>query len=205
MNRPKIKCVFSDVYDTIASLSPIIAADLDRFGKTHAEFSSFIGPIAEQADHGEISFSDYQLKYSEFFGKSIDYLPLHLLPRLKPIKEVHALVTVLDSMRIPMGILSDVSPKALRQTISSGAVPYVNFFAIIESNKHGKRKTNGLIEEATKLVSERLGIQPGQILLIDDSARNIETALKHGWQAYQFNPQHPRTSIREIIKKFEII
>jgi len=204
MIKPKISCIFFDVYDTLASLSPIIASDLDRFGQTHADFNAFIGPIATQADHGEISFADYQTKYSEFFGKDLDYLPLHLLPRLQPIKEMHALVTLLDCLKVPMGILSDVSPNALRQTISSRAVPYVNFFSIIESNKHGKRKSGGLFEQATSVATEKLGALPAEILLIDDSEKNVSEAKELGWQAYAFDPDHPRTSVRAICKQFSL-
>ena len=205
MTKPKISCVFFDVYDTFVATSPIVASDLARFGKTHEELSEYITPISELADHGEMSFTEYQKKYSAFFGKDLDYLPLHLLPRFQPIKETHALALLLDCLKVPMGIISDVSPNALRQTISSKAVPYVNFFSIIESNKHGKRKSAGLIEEATRIAVERLSITPSEILLIDDSGRNVQIAQDHGWQAYKFDPNHPRTSIREIMSSYSLL
>jgi FMN phosphatase YigB (HAD superfamily) len=204
IRKHKISCVFFDVYDTLASLGPIIAGDLARYNRSPEEFAEYIAPYATQADHGEISFIEYQKKYSAFFGKSYDYLPLHLLPRLQPIKEMHALVGLLDCLGVPMGIISDVSPNALRQTISSRAVPYVNFFSIIESNKHGKRKSNGLIEEATSITTAKLGIAPGEILLIDDSMSNVEIARSHGWSAFQFDPHHPRTSMAKLLHTFSL-
>ena len=203
MNK-KIRCVYFDVYDTLASTSPLVAEDVSRYGKNINEFNEFIGPIAKQADHGKISFTDYQKRYSEFFGKDLSYLPLHLLPRLKPIAETHALVRLLDCAETPIGIISDVSPNALRQTISSGAVPYVNFFSIIESNKHGKRKTHGLLDEASKIAHERLGIGPDELLLIDDSQSNVDAAKELGWNAAIFNHNHPRTSIAEILANYDL-
>lgn len=204
VKKHKISCVYFDVYDTLASLGPIIAGDLARYNRSQDEFNEYIAPIAKQADHGEISFIEYQKKYSAFFGKDYDYLPLHLLPRLQPIKEMHALVGLLDCLGVPMGIISDVSPNALRQTISSRAVPYVNFFSIIESNKHGKRKSSGLIEEATVIATTKLDIAPEAILLIDDSRANVKIARSHGWSAFQFDPHHPRTSMGKLLRTFSL-
>jgi FMN phosphatase YigB (HAD superfamily) len=198
----EVKVIFFDVYDTLASLRNAVAADLARYEKSADELSRYISDYAKDADEGRISFDAYQEKYSAFFGKSKHYLPLHLLPRLEPIQEMHALVTLLDCKELPIGLLSDVSPQALRQTIVSGRVPYVNYFAIIESNKHGKRKVDGLLEEATLITRERLSIEPQHILLVDDNHRNIDAAKKAGWQAYHFDPHHPRTSVKNLLETY---
>ena len=64
------------------------------------------------------------------------------------------------------------------------------FAATFTSHDLGVMKPDAAFFEA---ISTRLGLQPAEILFIDNSKRNVDAARSFGWQAslYEFDPSNP--------------
>jgi putative hydrolase of the HAD superfamily len=85
--------------------------------------------------------------------------------------------------RFPTGVLSNNA--VLLDEILTEAVPELGqiFDPILFSYQFGHTKPAPELFEG---VAARLDVQDGDLLLIDDSARNVEAAHQAGWQAIRF-------------------
>jgi HAD superfamily hydrolase (TIGR01509 family) len=99
-----------------------------------------------------------------------------------PIAETEAAIEALHLRGVPQYGLSNISHETLDATLTmSGA--FGRLAGLIASGLEGVMKPDPAI---FRLCCERFGLEPGEFLFVDDSARNIETAAALGFDTHHF-------------------
>jgi putative hydrolase of the HAD superfamily len=91
-----------------------------------------------------------------------------------------------------VGLLSNTAPGFLDQMRASGLIPDVDYGAVVDSSKVGSIKPEPKIYEAAQQLS---GVEPNEILLIDNERPNLTAADHEGWQVLSFDDFEPEVSI----------
>jgi FMN phosphatase YigB (HAD superfamily)/DNA-binding XRE family transcriptional regulator len=98
-----------------------------------------------------------------------------------------------------VGLLSNTAPGFLDEMRSRQLIPDLKYDAIADSSKIGAVKPEPKIFEAAQ---ELAGVEPNEILLIDNERPNLTAADKAGWQVLSFDDFDPAGGIaqaREIL------
>jgi FMN phosphatase YigB (HAD superfamily)/DNA-binding XRE family transcriptional regulator len=98
-----------------------------------------------------------------------------------------------------VGLLSNTAPGFLDEMRSRQLIPDLKYDAIADSSNIGAVKPEPKIFEAAQ---ELAGVEPNEILLIDNERPNLTAADKAGWQVLSFDDFDPAGGIaqaREIL------
>lgn len=99
-----------------------------------------------------------------------------------PIPETEAAIEALHQRAVPQFGLSNISTETLEGTMAMSPA-FGRLRAFIASGREGLLKPDPAI---FALACERFGYAPSELLLIDDSARNIEGARAAGFDVHHF-------------------
>jgi putative hydrolase of the HAD superfamily len=77
----------------------------------------------------------------------------------------------------------------------AGMLPNVHFDVIVDSSEVKALKPEPKIFE---IATQRAGVEPHEIMLIDDNRTNLMAAEDAGWRAIQFDNYQPEISIENI-------
>jgi HAD superfamily hydrolase (TIGR01509 family) len=85
-------------------------------------------------------------------------------------------------------------PGLIDQMIEKDLIPSVPFDVIVDSSKvHAIKPEADMYQKATELS----GVEPDQILLIDDSRANLMAAERAGWRVMWFDDYRPTESVEK--------
>lgn len=149
---------------------------------------------------GEMSLDDFNKVLAERVGEpSIDWSKYYLRA-VQPIAEVQeALKWASQSFKV--GLLSNIMPGLVEALMQTGALPKLDYDAIVDSSKVKAIKPEAHIFE---LAAEMAGVPPSDILLVDDSRANLMAAEKMGWHTLWFDDFRPTDSIDRIKELLEV-
>lgn len=99
-----------------------------------------------------------------------------------------------------IGLLTNIMEGQVEALLEAGKLPKLPYEQIIDSSKVGMIKPDRLIFE---LATEATGLQPEQILFIDDTRANLSAASQLGWRTLWFDTYNPEQSIAKIQKALE--
>lgn len=147
---------------------------------------------------GKISTTEFWVRFREELQLSsdegiVDYAEFWT-DSFSPISETHALIQELAT-RYRLGILSNTELGVLEKALSKGHVPVTPFAAVVRSCDVGFLKPE---KEIYLLAQERINVQPGEILFVDDREVNVLAAISLGWRGVVFDESNPGKSVREI-------
>ena len=94
-----------------------------------------------------------------------------------------------------VGILTNTLPNLVQPMLASGVLPQVRYDAIIDSSEVHAVKPE---PEMFKIAAERAGMQPNEILLVDDDHLNLSAAGQLGWQTISFHSYQAEDSILAV-------
>jgi FMN phosphatase YigB (HAD superfamily)/DNA-binding XRE family transcriptional regulator len=140
---------------------------------------------------GKLSLEDLnkifnkELQTSNFDWKSYYMKSVEAMPGIKDFVEWCA-------QYYEVGLLSNTAPGFLDQMRASGLIPDVDYGAVVDSSKVGSIKPEPKIYEAAQQLS---GVEPNEILLIDNERPNLTAADHEGWQVLSFDDFEPEVSI----------
>ncbi len=94
-----------------------------------------------------------------------------------------------------IGILTNTMPGVIQPLLEEGLLPDVTYDAIVDSSVvHAIKPEEEMYATATNMA----GVEPNEILLIDDDRPNLVAAGKYGWHAMSFDALHPEEAIVAI-------
>jgi putative hydrolase of the HAD superfamily len=96
------------------------------------------------------------------------------------------------SQNYEIGLFSNNLPGFTDQMIQDGKIPQVKYDAIVDSSKVGYLKPDPKIFETAQQMA---GMEPREILLIDNDRPNLIAADRAGWQVVWFDDLDPSSSI----------
>jgi FMN phosphatase YigB (HAD superfamily) len=138
-----------------------------------AEFNT---TLAERLHMPSINWSDYYLEAVE------------------PINEMGKLVEW-ASKNYHVGLLTNVMPGFVDGMRKRGLIPDVPYDTVIDSSQVGVIKPEA---EIYHIATQRAGVEPQEILFIDDSRANIMAAEHCGWRVLWFDDSRPAEATARV-------
>jgi len=99
-----------------------------------------------------------------------------------PIQETEAAIEALHARGVPQYGLSNISHETIDSTVAMSPA-FGRLADFVASGRELVMKPDPAIY---RIVCERFGLAPGDILFVDDSARNIEAAAALGFDTHHF-------------------
>ncbi len=148
---------------------------------------------------GEMSMSEFNTVLARRFKMArFDWINYYL-DSVDPISETTQLVPwVFEHYRV--GLLSNIMPGFIPAMRARGLLPDIEYDAIIDSSEVKMIKPEPAIYE---LAAKDAAVEPGAILLIDDSRANLMAAERLGWRVLWFDDYRPEESIKRIKQALE--
>ncbi len=179
----------------------------------HRAFTSIAQQSGAQADVVESIFWHYndavcrgEMSIDEFNGVLFEKLQAHgidwrehYLQAVEPIAEMKELVTW-AATHYHVGLLSNIMPGLIQAMIDRDMLPAVQYDAIIDSSEVKSIKPEQHIFDVAQAAA---GVEPGEILFIDDSRTNIMTAERSGWKVMWFDDYRPDESAARVKEALE--
>jgi FMN phosphatase YigB (HAD superfamily) len=148
---------------------------------------------------GDMSIDDFNSALAKALGiERVNWMEYYL-EAVDPIDTMHEVVRWAgENYRI--GLLTNIMPGFVDVMRERGLLPNLHYDVIIDSSVVGSIKPESKIYE---IATEKAGVKPGEILLIDDARTNLMAAEKHGWHVLWFDDYRPEDSIVRIKDSLE--
>lgn len=118
----------------------------------------------------------------------------YYLEAIEPIRETQALLPWVAE-HYQVGLLSNIMPGLISAMRKNGSLPSLPFDAVVDSSEVHAIKPEPQMYE---IAQQRAGVEPHQILLIDDSRANLMAAERMGWHVLWFDDYRPAESVARI-------
>jgi FMN phosphatase YigB (HAD superfamily) len=139
--------------------------------------------LNDQACRGDITMGEFNEGLAHSLNvPEVDWAQYYL-DAVEPIMEMHELVSW-ASERYYVGLLTNIMPGLLDSMRQRHILPAVDFTMVIDSSAVGAIKPEKTMFE---IATERSGVQPGEIMLIDDDRTNLAAADRMGWKTFWFD------------------
>ena len=149
---------------------------------------------------GEMSLQEFNKTLAkQLRTDNLDWREFYLAA-VDPIKEMHELVSW-ASKYYEVGLLSNIMPSFIDEMLTRGLLPKLDYSAIIDSSQVGAIKPEPKIYE---IAAAKAGVQPDEILLVDDSRANVMAAEKMGWHVLWFDDFRPEESVARVKQALEL-
>ncbi len=143
---------------------------------------------------GEMTLSEFNELFANQLGvKEFDWM-FYYLTSINSISAVKDAVAW-TAEHYEIGLMSNIMPNFIDALLQRGLIPDVPYTAIVDSSQVGAVKPEPKIYE---VASQKAGVKPEQILLIDDSRTNLIAADKQGWHVLWFDDFKPEESVSRI-------
>jgi len=201
MTRNKIQCVFFDLGGVVLAFRGGFTRCGAALGISPAVIERAYFAHADMAARGAISGEEFWTRirtdlnllqdttitdYQEFWTDSF-----------AAISETNELLRQLQSTH-RLGIISNIESGVYERALRKGHIPDVSFEIVIRSCEVGFVKPE---KQIYQLAQERAGVEPSEILFVDDRAENVHAAQLLGWNGIAFDEANPRQSVQDIRKK----
>lgn len=142
---------------------------------------------------GEMTVAEFNKRFAR--DLKIDHIDWedYYLKAVEPIEEMHQLVKW-AAENYKVGLMSNIGKGFIKQMLSAGLLPDISYDAVIDSSEIGEIKPN---PKVYKVAQQRAGVQPEEILLIDDTRGNLTPAQKAGWHVMWFNDYDSHASAKQ--------
>lgn len=148
----------------------------------------------DAACRGEFTSSDFNIALAKRIGiPSLDWAEYYLAAAEK-IGEMHDLV-LWTAEYYKIGLLTNIMPGLLAGLKDLDKVPSIHYDVTVDSSEIGLIKPEAGIYEVAE---DRAGVQPSEILFIDDTKANLTAAEARGWHVIWFDYGRPAESVAQI-------
>ena len=149
---------------------------------------------------GEMSLADFNSSLAERLNiPEVDW-QTYYLEAVDPIEEIRE-VAAWAGQHFRIGLLSNIMPGFIDEMIARDLLPALNYDVIIDSSQVGAIKPEAEIYE---IAATRAGVEPSEILLVDDSRTNLMAAERCGWNVLWFDDYRPDESVARIRQALEL-
>lgn len=143
---------------------------------------------------GDMALDDFNAAFAKRLGLSQLDWQKYYMDAVEPITEMHRLVDWTEE-RYRIGLLTNIMPGFVDELRARHLLPDAAYDAIIDSSAVGAIKPEKKIYE---VATERAGVAPSEILLIDDDRANLRAAEHFGWRVLWFDDYRPEAFIGRI-------
>lgn len=148
---------------------------------------------------GEMTNEEFNQKLSEKLNTPrIDWQEYYL-SSVEPVEGMDELLKW-AAENYYVGLLTNIMPGQINELKKRGLIPNIAYKAIVDSSEIGSLKPEKQVYE---VALSRSGVEPNEILLVDDSRSNLMAADKLGWKVLWFDDYEPSESITKIHSSLE--
>lgn len=143
---------------------------------------------------GDMTMPDFNQAFADKLGiDSVDWQNYYF-EAIDKVDEMQELL-LWASQHYHVGLLSNIMPGFIPRMLEEGALPRVSYDQIVDSSVVKAIKPE---EKIFQIAAERAGVEPHEILLIDDSRPNLMAAERLGWKVLWFDDYRPDESATRI-------
>jgi FMN phosphatase YigB (HAD superfamily)/transcriptional regulator with XRE-family HTH domain len=149
---------------------------------------------------GELSLEAFNAELANITGAQTVDWEAYYLDSVEAIKGMDEVVHwAAEHYRI--GLCSNIMPGFIPALRARGLLPDVHFDVIIDSSEvHAIKPENKIFE----IAAEKAGVEPHEILLIDDDTPNVIAADKLGWHVLSCDEYQPEDTALRIKQALEL-
>lgn len=194
VSKSGVKFVFFDMNGCLVRSGSRAAAVLSQESGVAADvIETTFWQYNDDVCRGDVSVAELNQALSAKLGMEVDWLKFYLAA-VEATPGVSELIHwVAANYRI--GILTNTMPGLVSPMRANGTLPAVDYDVIIDSSEVRAIKPDPRIFE---IAAERAGVNPTEILLVDDDRPNLVAAGKLGWHTMSFDAFHPEESIVSV-------
>lgn len=148
---------------------------------------------------GEMPLEEFNRVMAERLGVAGLDWQKYYLEAVDPITETRELASwAVENYRV--GLLSNIMPGFIDAMLERDILPRLPYSAIVDSSEARAIKPEAQIYQ---IAQEKAGVEPHEILLVDDSRTNLMAAEKMGWHVLWFDDYRPEESVTRIRQSLE--
>ncbi|MGH7241331.1 MAG: HAD-IA family hydrolase [Candidatus Saccharimonadales bacterium] len=151
-----------------------------------------------QVCRGDMTLDDLNTVWAERLGVLVDWKKYYMAG-VEKMQGMDALVEW-AAQNYHIGVLSNSMPGFIPSMQNAGMLPAVQFDVIVDSSEVKALKPEPKIFQ---IATQKAGVEPHEIMLIDDNRSNLMAAEDAGWRAIQFDNYQPELSIENIKSALE--
>jgi FMN phosphatase YigB (HAD superfamily)/DNA-binding Xre family transcriptional regulator len=142
---------------------------------------------------GEMTVDDLNTIWAERLGIMVDWKKYYM----SGVEKMQGMDDLVEwaAENYHIGVLSNSMPGFIPAMRDAGMLPDVKFDVIVDSSEVKALKPESKIFEIATLMA---GVEPSEIMLIDDNRSNLMAAEDAGWRAIQFDNYQPEVAINNI-------
>jgi len=198
MTKPKF--IYFDVGGVLLHFEHIRQLIADDLGISLEDYMSVMKSFQPALAEGKVTETDVELELKKRFNLDFPdnfYADGHWVTEFYPILEMQKLVVAL-SKHYRLGLLTNVTKLVWDKAHTiKGMYPEVDYEVKIKSFEVGLAKPNPRIYE---LAIKEAGVEPNEILLVDDLVENVKVASELGIQTYNFDTKHASQETESLSK-----
>ncbi len=199
-SKTGVRFVYFDVHGTLVRYYQRAFTDAARDLHVPADaVETLFWRHNDSLNSGQVSLEEFNAEISKELGVSgFDWHKYHM-ENVQAMPGMDELLAWTNE-HFEVGILSNNAPGFIDELRQKGVIPDVEFKAVVDSCKVGVVKPEPKIYE---IAQELAGMEPSEILLIDDTRPFLTAADRLGWQVLWFDEDNPEDSITRIKKHLE--
>lgn len=143
---------------------------------------------------GELSLADFNSLFARELGISDFDWKKYYMENVDPMPHIGELVSWI-SEHYNIGLLTNAMPGFTKELLDSGKIPSAPYAAIIDSSEVQSVKPERQIYE---IAQQKAGVEPQEILFIDDGRTNLMAADRLGWHVLWFDDFRPEESLERV-------
>jgi FMN phosphatase YigB (HAD superfamily)/lambda repressor-like predicted transcriptional regulator len=194
VSRNGVKFVYFDMNGCLVrGFEQAFTALAEDAGVTPDVVESIFWQYNDQVNRGDMSIDDLNTILAERLNIMVDWYRYYLnaVEATPGMDELAQWVTE----NYHAGILTNTMPGLVESMQRSTTLPAVFFDVIIDSSQVHALKPEA---QMYAIAAEQAGVEPHEILLIDDDVPNLAAAGRAGWQTISFDPYTPEESIVHV-------
>jgi FMN phosphatase YigB (HAD superfamily)/DNA-binding XRE family transcriptional regulator len=194
ISKNGVRFVYFDMNGCLVRFFDHALSDLaEDAGVTTDVVESIFWQYNDQVNRGEMSIDELNTVLAKKLNIMVDWYRYYL-HAVEATPGMAELVTwIVENYHT--GILTNTMPGLVEAMQQNGTLPPVRFDTIIDSSQVHALKPE---PEMYAIAAERAGVEPHEILLIDDDIPNLAAAGRAGWQTISFDPYAPEESIVHV-------
>lgn len=199
-SKSGIRFVYFDVNGTLVRFFHKAFTEIARScGKPTDIVETFFWRHHDAVAKGQISLSEFDAVMAKDLGlPSLDWHKYYM-DNVDPMPDIKSLIDW-TAEHYQVGLLSNNLPGFIDEMRQNGTIPDVSYATVVDSSKTGTLKPDSKIYQTAQQLT---GVEPAEILLVDDSRPNLVAADKAGWHAIWFDEIQPAESIARVKQALE--
>ena len=193
----EIKFIYYDIGNVLLLFSGGLQKLANKYDKEYSDFERVFKKYDDLICRGQITPKNLWTHYQnelEFDGEDFDFAEFWA-SNFVLIHESFDLINEINRSEVKIGLLSNIYPQTFDILANKNFFPFNDWDSKVLSCETGFVKPE---EAIYKIAEQKAGIDPNEILFVDDKLEFLKPASKRGWRTFQFDHSKISESVGEL-------